>query len=288
MQFPAAPAAGNAIDRDYVDGAVRVDASGNADGLTSNWAYSDARQITPDGTGLAMRAYSGNPLPDVASSSDDPHPGIDLNYARMIGEWAGAWWGLELGLNWLDVELNDSSGLSGSLDRATDTYALGGTIPPEAPYVGSYDGPGPLLEASPTRSLDSVTTQINGHRRLKGDLLGFKLGPVLDIPLGDWLSAQLSGGLAIALFDGGFSFSESLVTGDGAAFSYQGEASSTEWLFGGYARGQLSVRVSKRMGLYAAAEYLGLESVDLESMARHAHLDLSSGVYLSAGISIRF
>lgn len=288
LLVPAGPEAGGGVDRAYADGAVRIDASGNADSSTWNWAYSDARQIRPDGSGIDMHAYSGNPLPDSSNRTDDPHPGIDLTYSRLIGEWAGAQWGMELGLNWLQLDLKDDSGFSGNLDRSTDYFALDGVIPPEAPYSGSFDGPGPILGAIPTRTLDTVTTRVAGQRQLEGDLLGFKLGPVLDIPLGDWLSAQLSGGLALAHFDGAFRFAETVLTSDGSALRYQGEASADEWLLGGYARGQLSVRLTESLGLYAAAEYLGLESVRLEAEARHARLDLSGGLYISAGVSVRF
>ena len=286
--IPAGPEAGSAVDRAYTDGAVRRDASGNADGTTWNWDYSHSSQVTPDGSGLAMHATTENPLRDSKDRTDDPHPGFELNYARILGDWAGATWGVELGLNWMDVQLTDDASLETDLYQVTDLYPLQGTIPPDAPYTGSWDGPGPLLGSTPTRTLDAVTARGLGRREIDGDLLGFKLGPVLDIPLGDWLSAQFSGGLALARFDGEFRFSENLTIGSGPAQSFQGSASTEEWLLGGYVRGQLSCRVTERLGVYAAAEYMGLESVDLEAATRRARLNLSGGIYLTAGLSVRF
>jgi len=286
--IPAGPEAGGAVDRVYADGAVRRDASGNADGTTWNWEYFHSSQVTPDGSGLAMHATTENPLRDSNDRTDDPHPGFELNYARMLGEWAGATWGVELGLNWVDVQLNDDAALQANLYQVTDLYPLDGTIPPEAPYTGSLDGPGPLLGSTPTRTLDSATARGLGQRQIEGDLLGFKLGPVLDIPLGDWLSAQFSGGLAVARFDGEFSYSETVTVGNGAAQSFQDAVSAEEWLVGGYVRGQISCRVTERIGVYAAAEFMGLESLDMEASTRSAHLDLSGGIYLTAGLSLRF
>lgn len=283
------PPAGGGIDRTYRDGFVRVDASGNTGGKTWYWKYNEASQVTPDGSGIAMHGYSGNPFPDVTGQSDDPQWGAEFAYTRILGEWAGALWGLELGFDWLTFNVEDDSAAAGSVTAVTDTFGLDGVVPPAAPYTGTFDGPGPLLRDSPTTRLAVPTgTTVLGTRQLEGDLYTIKFGPMVDIPLGDWLSAQVSGGLAVTLFDGAFAYSESASLPGGGTWVHSGEASSDEWLFGGYVRGQVSVRLSERVGVYAAIDYLVSESYDVSTPAREASADLGGAVFFSAGVSLGF
>ncbi len=282
------PPAGGATDRSYFDGFVRVDSSGNAAGETWNWGYDKSSQVLPGDTAIVHHGYSGNPWGDTADGNEDPQWGGELGYTRVLSEWAGGRWGLELGFNFLSLDLGDDSARAGSVTETSDTYALNGVIPPTAPFAGSFVGPGAVLSDNPTRTTAAVPTRISGNRELTGELYGFKLGPMLDIPLGDWLSAQVSGGLAVALFDGEFSFTERAEVVGGPAWSATGSASGSEWLLGGYVRGQLTGRLSDHVGVYAAAEFQALESVQLDAVGRSAELDLSSSALFSLGLNFRF
>ncbi|MBL9138960.1 MAG: hypothetical protein JNK85_24035 [Verrucomicrobiales bacterium] len=282
------PATGGGLDRTYADGFVRRDASGNDGGKTWNWGYSRDSQVSTDGTTLTQTGYAGNPYADSSDRSDDPQYGAELIYGRVLGDLAGAKWGFELGVNWSTFDVEDPSRLAGSVTRVTDAYALDGVLPPSAPYAGTFDGPGPLLSDSPTRTTTAVGTVIDGSRKLEGSLFGLRLGPMVDLPLGDWLSAQLSGGFAAGWLDADFRYSETASVPDGTTWSRTGSASSDEWVFGFYARGQVTAQLNERLGIYAAIEYQGLEDATVDAAEQSARVQLDQGYYVSAGLSFHF
>lgn len=282
------PATGGGVDRDYADGFVRRDAAGNDGGKTWNWGYTRDAQVSTDGSTLTQTGYTGNPYADSSDRSEDPQYGAELIYGRILGEIAGAKWGLELGVNWSTFDVDDTSRLSGSITRVTDAYALDGILPPAAPYAGSFDGPGPLISDTPTRTTATVGSVIDGARKLEGQLLGLRFGPMVDLPMGDWLSAQLSGGFAAGWLDAEFSYSETASAPDGTSWSRAGNGSSDEWVFGFYARGQVTVQLNERLGIYAAIEYQGLEDATIDAAEQSARVQLDQGYYVSAGLSVHF
>jgi hypothetical protein len=77
--------------------------------------------------------------------SDDndgsPQHGIELSYERYLGKVGQrANWGLGASLSYNNVTIEDHSPVLSSMRQLTDTYALGGVIPPEAPYRGTFSG----------------------------------------------------------------------------------------------------------------------------------------------------
>jgi hypothetical protein len=284
-----APLVPGAVDRVYADGFVRPDASGSADGTSWNWGYADAAQVAPDGSALDLHGYSGTPYADSPDRSEEPQWGAEVSYARILGEWAGAHWGFEIGVQWTALAFEDDASLSGSMTRTTDAYPLQGVIPPAAPYAGSFDGPGPVIAIdSPARRTESVPTVVNGRRELEGNLVGLHLGPVLDLPLGDWLSAQLSGGLALAWVDAELAYDETATAGPGIAWSRSGSASDTSWLVGGYVRGQVTLRLGERFGIFGAAEFQTLTSDSVGDAEVEAEFAFDAGVFYSAGLRFDF
>lgn len=275
--------------RQYADGFVAPDEGGSTDGDTWNWGYDRADQVVANGTGLAFHAYSGSPFADSADVTDDPQWGGELRYSWIAREWAGATWGLDAGLQWTSIAVEDSRARSGSLLETTDVYDLQGILPPSAPYAGSAAGPGPLLNAAAaTRTSATVPTSIAGSREFSADLLGLQVGPRLDIPLGDWLSASLGGGLSVAFLDGELRYDERASLPSGLAWSHRGEASDSEWLVGGYLRGQLNVRLSDRWGIYGGAEFQALTSATVGDGTVEARLGLGAGYFFSAGLQFGF
>lgn len=284
----AGPATGGGQDRTYADGFVRVDASANDGGQTWFWGYRNDAQYRPGDSALDFHAYSGNPYGDAFDASDDLRWGGEFAYTRIVGPCMGGRWGIDLGFDWTDFRLDDGGSFSGSLTQLTDSYALVGVIPPSAPYSGSSAGPGPLLSDSPTRTFGPLPTTVNGHYSLSGSLYGFKLGPMIEVPLGDHVSAQLSAGLAVALFDADLEFNEVASVASGATWVRDGRGGSRDWLFGGYARAQLTLRLTDALGLYGAAEFQGLEGTAFSAGSREAQLDFDSTFQFAAGLTLRF
>lgn len=282
------PATGGGLDRTYAKGFVRRDASGNDGGKTWNWGYSEDSQVSLEREVLIQSGHTGTPYADSADRSDDPQYGAELIYSRVLGDIAGAKWGFELGINWTTFNVDDTSNLTGSIDEVTDEYAFNGVILPAAPYAGSFDGPGPVISDAPTRSTAAVATAVTGSRKLEGNLYGVRVGPMVDLPLGDWLSAQLSGGFAAGWLDADFRYSETASIASGASWSRVGEASSDEWVFGFYARGQLTVQVNDQLGIYGAVEYQGLEDATIDAAEQSARVQLDQGVFVSLGVNFRF
>jgi hypothetical protein len=129
---------------------------------------------------------------------------------------------------------------------------------------------------------------VDGRREVSGSLYTFKFGPTLEVPLGDRFSAQLSAGLAVGLFDADFEFSESAIAAGTGTWVRSGRTDSQDWLLGGFARGQLTVRLTDSIGLYGAAEFQGLEGTRLQAGGREAAIDLDSTFQFSAGLVFRF
>ncbi len=283
------PLTGTLTDRTYADGFVRPDASASADGSTWNWGYQDASQVPADLSRLSLHGYTGTPYADSLDQADDPQWGAETTYARMFGDWAGATWGFEIGVQWTSLSIQDDETLQGSLTETTDAYALNGILPPTAPYAGSFNGPGPILDgAAPTRTLTTVPTVISGRRELEGNLLGLHLGPVLDIPLGDWLSAQISGGLALGWIDADLNYRESASLASGGLWTREASVSDDVLMVGGYLRGQITVRLSERLGWYAGAEFQSLASETLGDDQVEAKLGFDAGLFVSSGLRIDF
>jgi opacity protein-like surface antigen len=282
------PARTDVSQGDYDDGFNRVDASGNQGGLTWNWGYQRPDQV--QGDSILLSSSSSAEGGTSVEAEDEPEYGIELFYGRELGRWGISRWGFEVGLGYTDIGVVDRSTLRGDVVRTTDAYALGGVIPPLAPYAGSFEGPGPLLAAEGARSVvrEPSGLAIEGNRRVEGSLTGLRLGPVLDLALGGRFSVQAGGGLALAYVDSRFEVEESAtIPGLG---SQVGAGSDTrhEFLVGAYGDARLVVRMDDQWSLFAGVQYQGLGEVTHKAAGRRATLDLDRVIYVTAGAGVRF
>src|ERR1041385_8750013 len=90
----------SATGRTYQDGYVGVDTSANAGGVTWYWGYARADQILGDNL-LLSSSGSGTLFKDIDNA---PQHGIELTYARRLGECNWCKWGLESGVNYMDLD----------------------------------------------------------------------------------------------------------------------------------------------------------------------------------------
>ena len=118
-----------------------------------------------------MVAFTGISSPSTfAQSSVGPGPAVGgVNhsyddgyvYVDITGDAGGyTWnWGYQsssqIHANFL-VFTSETNLDANTIQVITDTYYLGGIIPPPAPYSGSFNGPGPLLPDTPSRSIEDI------------------------------------------------------------------------------------------------------------------------------------
>jgi len=280
---------GNGIARDYDNGYVRIDSSGNLGGQTWNWSYQDNAQYNPAGTGSIDYSIT-NSLGNARADEDGgDHHGVDLFAYYDMGA-AGfkglgnrqATWGFRAGLQYSRVNIGNSDFLTTGLTTTTDSYDLGGVIPPLAPFVGNPNGPGPLLSDNPTRStVLGGTGLVSGSRELDIDLTLINLGSYLEIPVTEKLNFLAEAGVSLGIASGSYEFqSATTVAGLGAQNS-NGKNSSTDLLPGVYIGLGATYQINESWALLGSGRYQYLQSYDLEANGSQASLSFDSAFILS-------
>ena len=280
------PPSSGGLDHNYADGFVRVDSSGNRGGLTWNWGYQNASQVSGKDT-LLMHVVT--PEGGASDAADEPRLGVEAHYARDLGHFSSGSWGLKLALGYTDVKIHQSQPVSGTADLVTDAYSLGGITPPAAPYAGSFSGPGPLIGDTPARSLSSVPggALTVGSRQLDIWLYDLKIGPYLELPLVRPITFQVGAGFAGGLVDSTFSFSENTTTSLGAVQA-EGSTQRTDALAGFYAEAGLTCRVLSKTSLFAGGQFEYLGRFNQTAATRTVELDLRRSVFLLVGLQWDF
>lgn len=288
--------AGNS-DHFYDDGYNRVDGRGVNDGQTWFWGYGNASQV-----GAGTLAFnSSTSASDVNSTRHNrsPHPGLELGYARTLGNRDRWSWGLNAALGWMDLTFKDGQTLFGTLVRTTDTYATGATIVPPPPYNGDSAGPGPLISDVPARVVTIVPggAVITGNRQLEASLYSLRLGPELRLRLCRHASVALDAGLAVAVVNSEFQFSESvnipsigpvLQPGVLATQTRAGRGTTAGGLVGGYAGANLQVDFNRQWSLSAGARYQNVGRFHQTVAGKGAEINLGKSLLLSAGLGYSF
>lgn len=282
------PATGGQVSRTYDDGFVGVDSSNNAGGKTWFWGYESDSQITTAGDGLALNALVSDNAAGVQDVEEDFLMGGDLTYTRYLFEFGRANWGLELGAAFTPVSIADDSALTTTASAIRDVFSLGGITPPQAPYSGAFEGPGAVIADAPTRSAVNRTVVFDGRREIEAATFGLRLGPSLDIPMGAPVSLQISGGAYVLYADSEFTYDET-VSMDGQALRQQtGKVTAEDWIVGAYVRGQVLVALSRTVGLFAGAEYLILDEIEITDGTHRATLDFGESFAGLLGVAFSF
>ncbi len=279
----------------YDDGYVLTDISGNAGGQTWYWGHDSASQVNAVPNSIAFNRDTTVGLPSESANHDSPYVGGELAYNREIGvkeNWHHLRYGLEAALNFMPIQFNSGGLYNAMISRVTDTYGYTpGTTPPSAPYQGSYDGPGFVINVPP---MSSVTALVPGgtflaQQHFEANLWGFRLGPYLEYPLSDKLSLHLSGGLAVGLLAGDATWKETLtLPGGGSSTTMSGGGSDTALLFGYYVGLNAAYQINDRWSVEAGIQFQDLGTYDHNFGGRSLELDLSKSLFIQAGISYSF
>jgi hypothetical protein len=279
------PATGGGVNRTYDDGFVRVDSSGDTHNQTWNWGYQPGAQV--QGSTLTLHSSSAA-VNGTLSQNDDPNPGFDLAFGRRLGKVLGGQWGLQAAFDFTTISMHDNQPLTGTGTLISDTYSLGSVTPPAIGYAGSFNGPGPLLGDTPTRTTSPETVLITGQRTLDAQVYALRGGPYYEFFFSKRWSGRLGGGLALAVADTKYSFNETIHFGGGQTVNNAGSSEGASFQAGGYLEGKLLYAMTPRTSLFAGAQYEYLGTFSRNAGNEQAQLDTSSSVYVLFGVQFNF
>src|SRR6266581_4722201 len=279
----------------YDDGYVLSDSSGNFGGQTWYWGYDDSSKQISGNNILMSRSSLASGAPSV-TIADEPSYGAELVYSRLLGTKGRLRYGIELAANYLNLSLSDSRSFSGNLMRTSFPYPITpGTTPPsatpDAPYQGSFEGPGFVIgdtPGAPTTTTVIGGAVIQGHRQFDADIWGFRLGPYLELPVGERLKLSLSGGLAGALLDGSAAWNETVSIGGVRGATLSGSGHADDFLWGFYLAGNASWQFSDQWSAIAGAQFQDLSNFSHSFGGRQVDVDMSKSVFVTIGLSFNF
>ncbi len=275
----------------YDNGFVLPDSGGTASGLTWNWGYDDAGQVSGDA--VNYERYSNLPHAGVfTSGSDDPLLGGEIVWGVEFGRFnlggKEIGWGVELGYSLTPFKVSNSSTASGTVNYLAASHGLGGIVPPVPPYQGTYDGPGPLIDLNPGSSTaisSAATSAFDGT--LESDLHMLKVGVWLELPLTQTISTSLSLGYSSVFADTRFDYRESISIANAGipALGVTDESlEASGWEGGFYAELRATWQFSKYFGAYIAGDYLYNSEFSFTEAGREVSLDFQSSYSASLGL----
>lgn len=268
----------------YDDGYVLTDVSGNAGGQTWYWGYDDAAQVVGNEI-LMSSTVTGGASGNQEMDGTVPQTGVDMTYSREFINEEELHFGFECTVGFLPLHFDDTSSFSSVDTTTTDAYGFtGGTTPPAAPYQGTYNGPGFLINASPSSSSTTAApgAPVRGHSELDATLWTLRIGSHLEFPLNEKLSLGGAGGLSLGWLNVDADWK---LTG---AVNTRGSSSDSDTLSGMYLGGQLLWRVNDDWRFCAGAEFEYLNDWNQQFGNQTASLDFSRTLYTTLGIQREF
>ena len=232
----------------------------------------------------------------VGGSQDEVLPGLELKYQRELGRSEKFRWGIAAAVSYMHVSESDSQTISSSVTRQTDSYSLptlegGGYVtPPPPPYYQGRDlspSGNIVIGAMPTSSItDSTMATVSSSHEFEAHIIGWQLGPYIEMPLGQKGKLSLSGGLSLAHVISDYSFTESVAL-PGVA-SRSGSGDHADLLLGGYVSGEVSYKVGGAWEVVGAVQFQHVGDYSHRENERTAVLDLGKTVFVSVGMNYSF
>src|SRR5438477_1266258 len=282
-------------NHEFDDGYVRVDQTGNAQGLTSYWGYQNVSQYDAGAQTMTFHTASSFSTPSSSVQRDDsPYIGFDMAYGGEITRWGRARVGWEFGVGILPISIKDTRNLPATFEVASYTAPTGSVIPPglqdnSGNYSGGPSGIGPTIGDTITAgSVDSTAGTITGKRKLDVTLYNFRLGPTLYWNLHRRWAVNVSAGPAFGIVAGDYKFNEIDILSTGATVNNSGKFGKIDLVYGGYANGLLLYHLQPNGDLFAGVQFMSLSSSTFRGPSRDANLNLGAGFYFTAGINWPF
>jgi hypothetical protein len=278
------------VNHIYDDGYVRVDQTGNAQGRTSFWGYQNASQYDPVAQTLTYHSAKSFAASGNAESEDAPYFGVDMAYGGKLWRWGPTQIGWEFGFGFLPISIKDNQPVEADTIRTVHTFSTGGILLPGAPYNGGPSGIGPTIPdlATALPDDDEISGSITGSRTLDVSLYVARLGPMLHWELHPRWAVSFSAGPAVGYVDGELRFDETIVSADGGNANNRGRTGDADFVFGGYVNATLLFHAEEHGDIYVGVQYMPLGSASVSGGGREARLDMSGGLYFSAGVNWPF
>ena len=268
----------------YDDGYVLTDVSGNAGGVTTYWGYDGAAQDT--GTEILMSRTS-----TVAGSgpssmdASDPQIGAEVTYSHELEVEKNWRFGFDFAASFQPLKYEDQSSFNPVTSTTTDSFGYAGVAPPAAPYQGTFNGPGFLLNSTPSSSTTvpgAIGPLTQGKSELEGTLWGLRVGPYMEFPLGDHFAVHCAGGLSLAWLDVNVDWS---TTGGVTA---NGGGTDSEILSGAFLGADFLWHVTEKWSAVVGAEFEYLNDWEGDFGGSTVQFDFSRSLYATLGISRAF
>jgi hypothetical protein len=261
------------------------------DGTTWWWGYQNASQVRGDFLVFTAQGTS------TAASSFQQRESLDPDFEAEGGlgpvlELAVDWqfseeWlaGIDFTFSWLGIDVADRGRLAFASQQSstfriseTDTFALGGIVPPPAPYSGTEAGPGPVIDNNPARTrqealvrrreafLDSVA-----DASFSADVCNFSLGPSVTWKHGR-LSIRGTAGLELDVVAWDLSTTETVIvsrpSGSRQLARWKDSSSATTLVPGVGLGASVTWDLTPSLDLTAFARFRAMENAPAGSRAR--------------------
>lgn len=289
----------------YTDGYVLPDSANS--GQTWNWGYDNASQLQGDTLSFSgfetrfdetvqvqrFNADWGSDLSGVGAFAELESP-VLYKAKRFAFSVAGGYSFVQDSASHSAKAFTATHEINEVTENFTDAYDVSNlAAPPAAPYQGNFQGPGPLLNMSRTRSaagadhfhsVDIYTSTLDQSFDL--NLHTLSLGPRMSMAFGR-VRAQLGVGFACNVADWEMQSTESLRSQHGPIKSWTDHAGGTEFLPGAYGELGLRWEFIRNWSINAAARYDYSQSLKAEAGPAAVELDLG-GMTGSLGIGWNF
>lgn len=189
-------------NRQYDDGYVYTDAGTGNDGSTWHWGYDSASQV--QGDRLLFHALDGHEK-SVSLEGDQganwiqqrlEEVGMRISVTRALETFGKFRLECDVSAAWAGFSARHEFDGTVTVTKfdliVEDSYDLQGIIPPRAPYRGTADGPGPLIDNRPSARavLRDQTESRSGARNIResldAGLLTVSLAPALEYRAERW------------------------------------------------------------------------------------------------------
>ncbi|HZI32507.1 MAG TPA: hypothetical protein VFF11_09205, partial [Candidatus Binatia bacterium] len=170
-------------------------------------------------------------------------------------------------------------------------FNTGGITVPEAPYQGSFSGPGALIGTNFTTSASSTNQTVNGSYTLDVNLYAIRLGPSFYWDLTQHVGMSLGAGPAIGIASGDCTYNEQIVNGSTLVTRNHGSFGSTDVIYGGYVNGTVMYHIEdngQTADIYLGVQYMPMQDAHFSGSSRSSTLNLGGQIYISAGINWPF
>jgi hypothetical protein len=281
------------VNHQYDNGYVRVDETGNAQGVTTYFGYQNQSQFDVDAQTLSFQSTKAFDSGSGSGHSESPvQLGFDMAYGGNIKRWWRKRLGWEFGVGILPISMKDKRNLSGNFTIGNYIHATNPFGPvdlPQAPYEGGPAGPAAVISDTQEALPDtSVPGTITGSRKLDLMFYNFRLGPTFYYDVHPRFAVSVSAGPAMGVLTGDYVFDETSILSTGGSTHSTGKFGKTDIVYGGYANALALVHILENGDLFAGVQFMSMGGSHFVKGGREAKLDLGAGFYFMAGVSWPF